>query len=977
MADPWDMQWSEPTAPPAAGGNPWERQWSPSNLTPLGDEAARIADAIFPTEWTAPAVAAGGGALGLLGDFGSGAARGLAAVMGAPVDIINASPKLLNLLPGEQGMRPFSESPRGGSADMEALFNLPAEGVNAVAGTDLDVFHEPDSMAGRFANRVGQEVGATVPFLGVGGRLAMGAKSLDDMAPIERWFAGPMRTAPGEVVRRELSYATAAGTGAQTSNELFTRGGEGNAVTDIGGSVFGVASLAGASGVAGLLRNLAAGATNSPRFMDDLAGQAVVDQIIDNSDMMRRQAEPFVLRGKQPRLDTSPLAEQLRTPAEVERLVPGYTADIGARSGDPTLQTFVQDANARVSGAGNAARVRNTQAVNEAVGALAPEGDPTQFRLSLQQGVDDEIASLIAEEIAAQEALDAARAGVTPTMAGPTARGTEIRGGLQGAYDSALDEVSDLYRAIDEGGYFVDMDPLAQRFQATTERLPVNDRLRFQPSEAGTPGRIMREQRGAAQPGAGPQEPPIERVPLREATAIRSGLSNDVMAAQARGEPRQASIARQYRDELDRYLAEELDPDAAAAYSAANRARFDVGQRFEEGNTAIASALRRTERGGYVLDASALPRKFVQPDTGKISDYQALVREAGDAPGVRDAIADQVLDDAQPFLDNPARLLDFLDERNVVLSDFPEVRQRLEAAGVAASDLSAASARRTAGERDLTTPGRSPEADYLYQRPGQAFGADENRRSISRLVNAADPRAAARQLVDRAGGTPEATVGLRSAFWEELRGRGMNSATDMAGQDVWNARKVRDALTKDPKFSAVAEELWRDDPDDLKAIRDMFTALEAAAPGKARAPGSSGTAQSLQGKLDQSMTATGLASRARSVSRGQLSPVIAGVDILSTWMRNKGKQVQARAIDSLAAQVVNNPGLAADLLERFNPADYAMRRQMLTQKYGARVGQLLTMLDEANEGDDDPLKTETEGPTSTPPLRIEVTPRGD
>jgi hypothetical protein len=911
-------------------------------LSPLGDDVSGMIDAIFPSEPMAVEQGPGlmqraaTGAVGLAGDFGSGMARGMSMLAGAPVDLINASPKLLNLLPGEQGMTPITDHPRGGSADMEALFNLPAESVNAVAGTDLDVFHEPDSMAGRVVNRVGQEMGAAAPIVGVGAKLASGARALDEMSGVERFLAAPMRKAPGEAIRREAAYAAASGTGAQTSNELFTLNGEGTPVTDVGGSVAGVASLAAGGGLAGLLRNLLAGATNSPQFMDDLAGQAVVDQIIDSSGAMRAQAEPFALRGKQPQLDTRPLAKMLRTPAEVERLIPGYTADIGARSGDPLLQTFAQDANARVSGAGNAARTRNTGAVNEAVGALAPQGDPAQFRQALQGGVDAEIAGLFDEELAAKAAADEARGAVAPQMAGPTARGTEIRAGAQGAYDSALDEVSELYRAIDESDAHIDPAALAERFGTVDAGLPVNDKLRFRPQEADTPGRLGEE---------GP-------VPLREATAIRSGLSNDVMAARAKGEPRQASIAGQYRDELDRYLAEELDPEASAAYAGANRARFDVGQRFEEGNTGIAQALRRTERGGYVLDASALPRKFVQPDTGKISDYQGLMREAGDQPGVRDAIADQVLEDAQPFLDNPERLRTFLGERNVVLNDFPEVRQRLENAGVKVEGLSGATARRETGERDLTTPGRSPEADYLNKSKGQAFGNDENRRSVSRIVNAADPRAATKQLLSRAGGTPEAAVNLRSAFWEELRGRGMNSATDMAGQENWNARKVLDSLN-DPKFAAVAEELWRDNPEDLKSIKDMFTALEAASPGKARAPGSSGTAQSLQGKLDKSMSATGLASRARSVSRGQLSPVIAGIDILSTWMRNKGKQVQARAIDSLTAQVVNNPGLAADLLEQFNPADYAARRQMLTQKYGARIGNVLEMLDAANPGDED------------------------
>jgi hypothetical protein len=872
----------------------------------------------------------------LAGDFGTGLNKGLAMLAGASAEIINALPRLINLLPGEQGVPPFSERPYGGIEDMAMLMQGPANVINEQAGTNIDLFREPDSMAGRFANRVGQEAGAVVPLLGTSAKLASGARALDEMSAVERWFAAPMRVDPGGAMRREVAYATAAGTGAQTANELFTLNGQGTPVTDIGGSVAGVASLAGASGLTGLVRNLLAGATNSPRFMDDLAGQAVVDRIIDNSGMMRNQAEPFVLKGRQPQIDTKPLAAQLRTPANVEQLVPGYTADIGARSGDPMLQTFAQDANARVAGAGNAARTGNNAAVNATVGQMAPQGDPAQFRLALQGGVDEQINSLIAEEMAAQEAAAAARGAVAPTMAGPTARGSEIRAGAQGAKDTRLAANREMYQAIEDSDAHIDPAALAERFGAVDAGLPVNDQLRFRPQEADTPGRLGEE---------GP-------VPFREATAIRSGLSNDMMAARAKGEPRQASIAGQYRDELDRYLAEELDPETAAAYSAANRDRFDIGERFEEGNTAIAQALRKTERGNYVLDPSALPRKFVQPDTGKVSDYQGLMREAGDQPGVRDAIADQVLEDAQPFLANPERLRAFLSERNVVLSDFPEVRQRLEAAGVAAEGMSEATTRRTTGERDLTTPGRSPEADYLYKNRGQPFGNDESRRSVARVVNAADPRAATRQLLATAGGTPEAAVNLRTAFWEEVRGRGVNSATDMAGQPVWNARKVLDTLN-DPKVGAVAEELWRDNPEDLKAIRDVFTALDAAAPGKARAPGSSGTAQSLQGKLDKSMTATGLASRARSVSRGQLSPMIAGIDILSTWMRNKGAQVQARAIDSLTAQVVNNPGLAADLLEKFNPADYAARRQMLTQKYGARIGNLLEILDSGNPGDED------------------------
>jgi hypothetical protein len=879
----------------------------------------------------------GAGATSLLGDFGSGMNTGLANLAGAPVDLVNISPMLLNLLPGTQGMTPMSPNPVGGSGTLESLFQAPVDAVNEVAGTDLDAFHEPTTTPGRIANRIGQEVGGVAPIVGVGAGLARGGRALSEMSGPERWLAAPMRANPSGAMQREAAFALASGTGAGTVNELA--GDHAGVASDTGGSLLGTASLAASTGIARMLMHLAAGATNNPKWMDEIAAQEVVDSIINNSSEMRGQAEPFLLKGQRPQLDTAPLAARLRAPAPVEQAVPGYTADVGVRSEDPLLSTFVQDANARSAGAGNTARTKNNAAVNATVGAMAPDGNPADFRASLQQGVDDQIASLFDEEQLARAASDEARAGVTPQMAGPAARGANIRGGLQDANTAALDDVAQLYAAIDGTDATIDPAALAARFGAVDESLPLNDRLRFRPQEAGTPSQFLPEE-GEAAP-----------VPFREATAIRSGLSNEAGKARGANEPRRASIAGQYRDELDQFLSEELDPETAEAYAVANRARFDVGRRFED-QGAIPQTLRQTERGEYRLPDEAVPRQYVQPDSGNVSDYGALMREAGTDQRVRAGITDQVLADAQPYLDNPERLDGFLRDHGVVLGDFPEVRAGLEKAGVQTKQLQGATAQRTAAERDLTTPGRSPEADYLYKGRGQPFGNDESRRSVARLVNAADPRAATRKLLETAGDSPEARVNMRSALWEEVTGRGKNSATDLDGQDVWNARKVKDTLN-DPKFSAVAEELWRDDPDDLKAIRTVFDALEAATPGRARAPGSSGTAQSLQGKLDPSLTATSIASRVRSVKRGQMSPIIAGIDMLSVYLRNKSAKVQARAIDGLAAQVVNNPGLAADLLDKFNPADFAAKKQMLTQRYDLRGTQLLELLDAANDGDDD------------------------
>lgn len=73
------------------------------------------------------------------------------------------------------------------------------------------------------------------------------------------------------------------------------------------------------------------------------------------------------------------------------------------------------------------------------------------------------------------------------------------------------------------------------------------------------------------------------------------------------------------------------------------------------------------------------------------------------------------------------------------------------------------------------------------------------------------------------------------------------------------------------RLPARGRALWKDDPDDLRAIEDLFTALEAATPGKVRAPGSSGTAQALTGKLGSRLHA-----RARSGRAGVIADVRPG-----------------------------------------------------------------------------------------------------
>ena len=86
----------------------------------------------------------------------------LADVLGAPVDAINSLPMVLNLLPGEQGMKPFLENPVGGSQSirntMTNLFDLGYQNIE-----DLPKDQRPFAQGGEV---FGQTIGTLLPFFG-------------------------------------------------------------------------------------------------------------------------------------------------------------------------------------------------------------------------------------------------------------------------------------------------------------------------------------------------------------------------------------------------------------------------------------------------------------------------------------------------------------------------------------------------------------------------------------------------------------------------------------------------------------------------------------------------------------------------------------------------------------------------------------------------------------------------------------------
>lgn len=877
-----------------------------------------------------------------------GVRQGTAMVAGAPVDLMNNAPRLLNILPGVEGVGPMTENPIGGRDSIDALLR--------VGGLVPD--YRPRSGGERIVNRVGEEIGASVvPTAGVIGRASsMTPQAVNRMVAtptsvgegIAGMFLKPAQVNPAGLMLKEGAYAAGAGAGAGIANEVA--GENQGVVSDMLGSLLGTGATAVASGLLGGLRNLYAGATGKPAFMDDVAGQTVADRLIDSSTQMQQQY------GRTGTVDTEQLVTALRRPAAVEEAVPGYRADIGDRTLDPGLSTFARNANGVSPGARTERLVANNNAVNERMAGLAPDGDAARLRVDVQSGVDRQIADALTAQDTARAGFDNAAQMVQPGMPDATARGSVMRSAIADSYSAAQRGVDAKYAPVNEADAPVDIGPLRDVFAEIDRGLPLNDRQRFRPAEANIPAQLAPAAPDApvttgivdqfGRPVMREAAAPDSKVPLREVTAARSGLTDDVRGQRASGQYQAARVGDKYVMAIDQFADEALPENLRVALEDARAARRDVGERFERPGTALEAILAKREGGGYAMDDSAIGPRLTPTDQGRITDFGAAWREAGTDPRFREGLMDEVKSQvvSRGLLDKPDALGKYLADRQIVLADFPELRANLERAGVAKADLVKAETAAAETQKRLTTPGRSAPATYLK------YGPEASGDAIRAVISDPKPVEAARELLATAN-TPTARADLRAALWEEVKRKGVASADDATGQRRWNGKALR-SLFEDPKFSAVAEELWSDNPQDLADIKTVFGAL-ASAEGSGRTVVGSGTAQSLTGKFDPALSTASIASRARSVNRGQLSPTIAVVDVLGTWLRGKSAQVQSRAIDQLTSAVVNNPGLAADLLQKYNPADAAARRAMLTQKYGMRVGTLLNVLDEAK--DEDPV----------------------
>lgn len=985
---PWEkyQQQSQAAGQPPAG--PWEKYAQPQSASP--SEPAPV-DAMtgrsLPMPITPPAYydgtvapgqadptstdvgmsddPAGNWLLDVAASGAKGVREGLTAIPDAAIHAVNNAPRLLNLpkmLPGMEDAYPSvgSITDAGAAFDNwangDGTFKVP-EGTQTAPVTLRDATggfgaldYTPQTGAGRFAERVGSEIGAST--LPVAGALRFGERFVSapgvGNAAHEgvRQLVEPFVRRPGAAVSREMAGATAAGAGAATANAAHdaATGGEGGTWwSDLLGGFGGLGVAGAAEGITRSVANIGRHVTNSPKHRDMIAGETVADRLIDNSTTM--QAERFAGRP----LDAEVLAGRLDRPTQLEQMVPDYRAGTADRSGDSGIRSLAYNTEALAPGAANTRRERNMSAVGEYIRDLQPDGNAPAFLETVRDAAGNIIETARGAAGAARSHFDEAMDSARPRQQ-PIDRGQAIRDDMTSVYDQRRGEYRQAYNERDAAmaNDRIDAGAPYRALQNEARQMTTYERDAYVPPDVMdsarkiAPGETPPQATGLVdmygQPVMRPQAAAPAEIPLSEALALRQGLTTKQREALAAGRAPEHRALSQLSDALRRPIDDAMSPETRALDQRARELRRGVAADFEDGNLP-SRILDET-----VHDRPKLATETIAPRvTAAETPYRDTMRHVGTREGSRGAIRDQILADAQSAgaLRNQDTLNNFMAARAYQFEDFPEARAALEAAGTSKAQLDRAEAFVKAQERRYAPGSNSPVGRFT--RHDDTGVAD----AMRGLWKSARPREAVREVLDTAGRTPQNLKNARAAFFEDLARTTTNSAHDAAGNIVWNGRML-DGFLKNPKVQAVMDELWKGNEGHLKDLRKIGEALiDSESSLRARPAASSGTASiSLQGKVDPALTATSISSTLRSVQRGQMSKPIAGVHLLAGWVRGRSARVHAAAINELMTKAMDNPALAAELLRKHNPYDAQIMGRRFLRKWGLRVPQLANIVNE-------------------------------
>ncbi len=828
----------------------------------------------------------GGGALPFLN-------RGVASVLGAPVDIANVALGAVGL--------PVSERPFGGSASIESGLARFGRAVNA------PMVPEPGQQAegvGEYVGRgVGEAAGMLIPGTAIARAAATAANPL--VARVGQSVAQAPVVAPVRSTSAELAAGAGAGYGRLSAEEAFP-------------------SVEGAGALGELAGGLGVGAlTSVPSLMMQMPGVRAAQGAV----------APFTQTGSEARAarrltSLVPDAEAASRAAEaptISELTPAQ------RTGDVrllALEKAVADENPAIAQQLRERAATAQRTLEQEARALG--GDPMQTRAFLEGRVGrltdalntrvEQAQSRARERIAALEPN--APADVVSRIA---------RDEFDKAYDAARAQERVLWNSI-PGDVQIDTAPLFERFAALVRETPTTQRhnipayaRRFLGGEAPDEQTdAVMSQLNMLYPGAFPQQQTSQRLGEAATPAELQGLRSELLdierTARDAGRRNEARIAGRIADDV-------LDalnslPETAGPYAVARAYSRNMNEMFRGGGVA---PLARTAGGSEPRVAPELTLETLLGSGGPRAAVAArdLRVATGDSPETRAAIEDYL---TRSFRNaavssegriRPEGASNWMRRNEALLKQFPNVRNRLAEGMTAQGRAETLATRQTDVERRLQRPNESAVARFLGADPGE---------EAARVFAARDPAAVAaslRRSVNR-DTSGQALAGLRGAFVDELFGRARQTTPE--GTVLRGSAIV--AALDDPKQAAALRAVF--DAPSIQRLRQIGTELTALERARGPLPSVGGVIQDTPAKVVDIIGRVAAARAAAAVGGDTgLAGGLQSAQIASSNMREFLRGLTNDRAARLLSQAVTDPELFATLMSPTRNArqqDIAVRR---------------------------------------------------
>ena len=831
--------------------------------------------------------------------------RGVASILGAPVDVATAARGAVGL--------PISPRPFGGSASIESGLSRFGRAVG------VPMVPAPGQQAetvGEYVGRgVGEAAGALIPGVGAARVASQAASPL--VAGVGRSIAAAPVAAPVRSTAAELAAGAGAGYGRVSAERAFP-GVEGAGT---------LGELAGGLGVGAL--------TAVPSLVGQLPSVRAVQGAVT----------PFTQAGSEARAGRR-LMSLTADPAEAARAAEAPT--IGEltpaqRTGDTrllALERAVASENPEIAAA-------LQQRARTAQDTLAEEarrlgGDPTQTREFLEGRVTRLTSALNTRveqaQAEAQRRIAALQPGSSPADASRIAREE-----FDKAFDAARAQENVLWRSIPDD-VRIDTAPLFERFQALVDATPRTQRhnipayaRRFLGREAADDqvDDVM-SQLNTLYPGAFPQQQPSQRLGATATPAELQGLRSELLdierTARDAGRRNEARIAGQIADDVLETL--NSLPETAGPYAAARNYSREVNEVFRGGG---AGALSRTAGGSEPRIAPELTLETLLRSGGPRADVAArdLLVATGNSPEARQAISDYLVQSFRAAaVSSEGRLRDepaanWMRRNEALLTRFPEVRSQLTEAMSAQGRAETMATRQSDVESGLRQRGNTRMERLLDQRPESAVARYLNAEpggEIDRVFSADDPAALAASLRrsvarDQSG---QALAGLRGAFIDNLLSRARQTTPD---GEVFNGSVVMDALN-DPKQAAALRQVF--DAPSLNRLRQIGAELTALERARGQLPSVGGVIQDTPAKVVEILGRIVAARTAAAVGGDTgLAGGLQSAQIASSNMRQFLGNLTNDAAYRLLSRSVTDPELFATLMSPTRTArqqDIAVRR---------------------------------------------------